>query len=78
MNKTEEKADNLLLIAKGETRRAIGILDPSPAEPVAKAILRVMDAIDDAREELRKRGPGRELLSADGNVKPGTKREANG
>lgn len=77
MTRDEKRVDNLLIVAKGDARLAICILDPSPKEPVARAILKVMDAIDGAREELRKRGPGREDSSATGGMELDRRHAAN-
>jgi len=78
MSLTEDQADILLRSAKADVRLAVLVLDPSPVEPVAQAMLKVLDTIDQAREELKRRGPGREDHSATGSTDLDEKREANG
>jgi len=60
MTTQELKADNLLLDAKTDAKRSLTILDPAPKDPLAQAILRVLDAIDYARRKLKERTDERE------------------
>lgn len=55
MTNSESHADMLLSEAKENLREALRGLDPAPHDPIAGAMLRAMDAIDDARKEIKRR-----------------------
>ena len=55
MTSDEKHADTSLLTAKAEIRRAFNFVDPSAADPLAQAILKVLDDIDAARRRLKAR-----------------------
>ena len=55
MTDEEELADQYLMAAKENVKGAIKTLDPSPRDPLATALLRVLDTIDAARKKLKHR-----------------------
>jgi hypothetical protein len=55
MTNEERVADSALNEAKRNVKEAFAILDPAPRDPLAKALLKVLDTIDDARRKLKNR-----------------------
>lgn len=51
----ETVADQYLIAAKADVKSAFKILDPAPRDPLAFALLRVLDDIDAARVKLKDR-----------------------
>lgn len=55
MTRDEKDADGMLAIAKRYTKAAFTLIDPSPRDPLAVTLLRVLDSIDQARKVLKER-----------------------
>jgi len=54
----EERANYCLVKCKINAKEAYAALDPAASEPFTRTLLAVMDAIDKAAVELRKRAAG--------------------
>ena len=57
MTDKERLADRLLMTAIANVSATVKMLDPNVTEPVAQVLLRAIDVISIARQELAKRGP---------------------
>jgi len=55
MTREEKHADAHLMQAKEDVKEAFRLIDPAPKDPVAKAILNTLDAIDASRKALKER-----------------------
>ena len=53
MTREEKHADAHLMQAKEDVKEAFRIIDPAAKNPVAKAILKTIDAIDATRKALK-------------------------
>lgn len=55
MTNSEQIADERLSFAKLNVKHAFNEVDPSPADPLAIALLKALDSIDEALKLLRNR-----------------------
>ena len=56
MTNSEQIADERLSFAKLNVKHAFDEVDPCPADPLAIALLKALDSVDEALKLLRNRG----------------------
>jgi hypothetical protein len=57
MTAEERQADEWLMLAKLNVKKAVSWIDPPATEPTAVAMLKILDSIDEARRLLATRVP---------------------